>query len=141
MQLLKGFEGLKLSEQELDVWARANVRFFVFPSLRGRDLRAVAEEHTMPIDEEDSENRRIPASEFPRAYKVLEDFVSNYRKLLETGILDVNRLRRTRLSANSSSGFPGHLQETETTMNTATVLKEVIGVQIFPDQSADNPTA
>ncbi|HEX5798120.1 MAG TPA: hypothetical protein VFX79_02090 [Candidatus Saccharimonadales bacterium] len=135
MRLLNGVEGLELNGPELEVWAKANVLFSNSHVLRGEDLECVAEEHTAPVEDEDSDARRIPLAELPGAYDKLDEFVANHEELLQSGLLNANRLRRTR--GRESDLVPADSAD----METAADLKEMIGSKIYPDQSANDTSA
>lgn len=143
MKLLESYGGLELEPQELDVWARANVRFYLSTKLREDALKAVATEHTAPKSEEDSETRRIPKIDFERAHQMLGQLASNYEGLLKSGSIDVSQVRRTRgrNSLSSSIGSFGALLKTRTSMKTALELQKIIETEIYPEQSVDNSAA
>lgn len=132
MRLLSGVEGLELDRPELEVWARANVHFSKSHSLKGEHLETVATEHTASVEDEGSDARRIPLAELPEACRRLNIFIVNHEKLLESGLLNVNRLRRTR-------GRESGLEPSDTAaMDTAFALNEVIRSKIGPDESAND---
>jgi CRISPR/Cas system CSM-associated protein Csm4 (group 5 of RAMP superfamily) len=76
MEFLNGVRGIGLNDEELEIWARANVSPELSASIDQEDLEAVAAEHT-GRSTADPEVRTIELVDFERASKILGRFISH----------------------------------------------------------------